>query len=135
RNPPIRIANSNKTPSLSIKSPTISTPIAATALMANLQCSKQPLANMFTGIVEEAGRVERIQPTTKAIELIVRTKTCARGLKVGDSLAINGCCLTVIKLSSHANGKLAQFDLLKETWRRTNLQFAKPGSLVNLQRP
>ena len=54
---------------------------------------------------------------------------------VGDSIAINGCCLTVVKLTASGKGKLAQFDLLKETWRRTNLQFAQPGSLVNLERP
>jgi riboflavin synthase len=90
---------------------------------------------MFTGIVEEAGTVERIKPTAKSIELTVRTEKCGRGLKIGDSLAINGCCLTVVKLGRRGKFKLAQFDLLQETWRRTNLQFTKPGSLVNLERP
>ena len=55
---------------------------------------------MFTGIVEETGIVERIKATAKAIELTVRAKICARGLKIGDSLAVNGCCLTVVKLSA-----------------------------------
>jgi len=90
---------------------------------------------MFTGIVEETGTVEKVEPTAKSIELTVRANRCARGLKVGDSLAINGCCLTVVKLGSRGKGRLAQFDLLKETWHRTNLQFVKPGSLVNLERP
>ena len=90
---------------------------------------------MFTGIVEETGTVERIKPTAKSIELTVRANRCGQGLKLGASLAINGCCLTVVKLKASGRGKLAQFDLLKETWRRTNLQFAKPGSLVNLERP
>lgn len=90
---------------------------------------------MFTGIVEEAGRVEKIEPTGKSIELTVRMKVCGRGLKVGDSLAVNGCCLTAVKLSSRGASRLARFDLLQETWTRTNLQFAKPGSLVNLERP
>src|SRR5439155_1944345 len=81
------------------------------------------------------GAIERIRPTAKAIELTVRLERCGRGLKLGDSLAVNGCCLTVVKLSSRRRARLAQFDLLKETWRRTNLQFAKPGSLVNLERP
>jgi riboflavin synthase len=54
---------------------------------------------------------------------------------VGASLAINGCCLTVVKVATRGRFKLAQFDLLKETWQRTNLQFAKPNSLVNLERP
>ena len=90
---------------------------------------------MFTGIVEEAGAVERIRTTAKSIELTVRALACGRGLKLGDSLAINGCCLTVVKLARRGRYRLAQFDLLRETWRRTNLQFAKPGSLVNLERP
>jgi riboflavin synthase len=90
---------------------------------------------MFTGIVEEAGVVERIRPTAKSIELTVRTEKCGRTLKIGDSLAVNGCCLTVVKLARRGKHRLAQFDLLQETWQRTNLQFAKPGSLVNLERP
>ena len=90
---------------------------------------------MFTGIVEETGSVERIKPAAKSIELTVRAHLCGRGLKIGSSLAINGCCLTAVKLVRRGKCTLAQFDLLKETWQRTNLQFAKPGSLVNLERP
>lgn len=90
---------------------------------------------MFTGIVQEAGTVQRIKATAKSIELTVRCVKSARGLKIGDSLAVNGCCLTAVKLSGHGKSKLIRFDLLQETWRRTNLQFAKPGSLVNLERP
>jgi riboflavin synthase len=90
---------------------------------------------MFTGIVEETGTVERIKPTANSIELTVRANRCGQGLKVGASLAINGCCLTVVKLAGRGKSTLAQFDLLKETWQRTNLQFAQAGSLVNLERP
>jgi riboflavin synthase len=90
---------------------------------------------MFTGIVEEAGRVERIKPTGKSIELTVRAQVCGRGLKMGASLAVNGCCLTVVKLATRGKYRLVQFDLLKETWERTNLRFAQPGALVNLERP
>jgi riboflavin synthase len=90
---------------------------------------------MFTGIVEETGTVERIKPTEKSIELTVRTGLTGRTLKLGSSLAINGCCLTVVKLGRPGKNRTAQFDLLKETWVRTNLQFAKEGSLVNLERP
>jgi riboflavin synthase len=89
---------------------------------------------MFTGIVEETGMVEAIKPAARSIQLTVRTAVCARGLKIGDSLAVNGCCLTVVKLATRGKHKLARFDLLKETWQRTNLQFVKPGSLVNLER-
>jgi riboflavin synthase len=90
---------------------------------------------MFTGIVEETGRVELIKPTGKSIELTVRTRATGRGLKLGASLAVNGCCLTVVKLNRRGQYRWARFDLLEETWRRTNLQFAQPGSLVNLERP
>jgi len=89
---------------------------------------------MFTGIVEEAGTVERIQPTAKSIQLTLRAQLCGRGLKIGDSVAVNGCCLTVVKLSARGKFKRVQFDLLQETWRQTNLQYARPGSLANLER-
>jgi riboflavin synthase len=105
---------------------------------------------MFTGIVEETGTVESVREGEKSIELTVRAKVCARGTKVGDSIAVNGCCLTVVELpgggppaphdlKAHLAGRGAgpaslRFDLLKETWRRTNLQFAKPGALVTLER-
>src|ERR1043166_7212813 len=90
---------------------------------------------MFTGIVEETGMVKRIRPTEKSIELTVQMELCGSGLKVGGSLAVNGCCLTAVKVEGRARHKSAQFDLLKETWQRTNLQFAKQGSQVNLERP
>lgn len=90
---------------------------------------------MFTGIVEESGTVELVKPTAKSIQLTVRARSTARGLKLGDSLAVNGCCLTVVKISPASKGKLVRFDLLQETWVRTNLQFVKTGSLVNLERP
>src|SRR5262245_28940697 len=89
---------------------------------------------MFTGIVEETGTVERVKPTARSIELTLCAKVCARGLKIGDSLAVNGCCLTVVKLMSSGKRKLVQVDLLQETWRRTNLQFIRTGSFVNLER-
>jgi riboflavin synthase len=90
---------------------------------------------MFTGIVEEAGRVETIQPAKKSIQLTVRARTVGRGLKLGASVAVNGCCLTVVQLAARGRDRLIRFDLLQESWRLTNLQFAKVGSLVNLERP
>ena len=89
---------------------------------------------MFTGIVEETGVVERIQPTAKSIQLTVRARVCGRGLKAGDSLAVNGCCLTAVKIAARPPHKLLQFDLLQETWERTNLSVTRVGSLVNLER-
>lgn len=90
---------------------------------------------MFTGIVEETGTVEKIQRGTKSILLTVRAENSARGLKTGGSLAVNGCCLTAVKISAGGKSRLVQFDLLAETWNRTNFQFLKTGSLVNLERP
>ena len=89
---------------------------------------------MFTGIVEEAGVIEKITPTKQSIEMSVRANVCGRGLKVGGSVAVNGCCLTAVKTSARGESKLIQFDLLQESWQRTNFQFAKVGSLVNLER-
>src|SRR5437773_6486741 len=89
--------------------------------------------NMFTGIVEEAGVVEDLRSSRAGIQLMVRAKVCGKGLKTGASLAVNGCCLTVVKIFPRKEKqKLLQFDLLHETWQRTNLQFARPGALVNL---
>lgn len=90
---------------------------------------------MFTGIVEEAGTVEAIKPTAKSIQLTVRARAAGRGVKRGGSVAVNGCCLTVVSAVSRGKDRLLRFDLLQETWQRTNLQFARPGSLVNLERP
>ncbi len=89
---------------------------------------------MFTGIVEETGTVQSIQPVPTGIALSLSAARTARGLKKGDSLAVNGCCLTVVNLKSSRKSKLLRFDLLRETWERTNLQFLRPGALVNLER-
>lgn len=89
---------------------------------------------MFTGIVEETGTIVSVKPGAKSIRLALLARQTARGLKVGDSLAVNGCCLTVVKQSARKGGKVVEVDLLQETWRLTNLQFVQPGSLVNLER-
>jgi len=90
---------------------------------------------MFTGIIEETGTVERIERSTEGVTLVVRAAKAVRGLKIGGSLAVNGCCLTATKISRRGKDSLVQFDLLDETWKRTNFQFLKHGSLVNLERP
>jgi riboflavin synthase len=90
---------------------------------------------MFTGIVEESGRVQSVKPGAAAIELVVRTRVCGRGVKTGGSVAVNGCCLTVTRIAAQGKDKLLSFELLAETWKRTNLQFAQPGAAVNLERP
>lgn len=89
---------------------------------------------MFTGIVEETGTVHAIRESAAGIELEVLAPTVGRGTRLGDSIAVNGCCLTVVKITARGSRKILRFDLLRETWTRTNLQFARAGSLVNLER-
>jgi riboflavin synthase len=86
---------------------------------------------MFTGIVEETGIVERIRQGPKSTELYVRPKTVGRALRVGNSIAVNGACLTV----ADKRGTLLRFDVLNETMKRTNFGELEHGSLVNLERP
>lgn len=92
------------------------------------------IRSMFSGIVEEAGVVDAVLSTERSIRLKVITRTCGKDLKLGDSLAVNGCCLTLVKKARRAKGFCAEFDLLRETWERTNLQYLQKGSLVNLER-
>ena len=90
---------------------------------------------MFTGIIEESGVVRRIQPADKSIRLEVEAGPALRGLKVGDSVAVNGCCLTAVQVKTAGRARRVTFDLLRETWNLTNFRFTRAGSLVNLERP
>ena len=85
---------------------------------------------MFTGIVEAVGEVVDLSETTKdTYRLMIRTPL-AHELKVGESVANNGCCLTVVSQSD----KTAGFDMVAETVNRTNLSNLKPGDLINQER-
>jgi len=86
---------------------------------------------MFTGLVEEAGEVVSVKRGRKSTELTVRAGTVHRGLRKGDSLAVNGACLTTVR----KRGARLGFDVLEETLRVTNLQYVRPGDVVNLERP
>ena len=86
---------------------------------------------MFTGLVEETGAVDAFQRRQGASRLVLRAATLARDCAEGESVAVNGCCLTVA--ASPLDGRL-EFDLLEETLRRTNLGALEAGSLVNLER-
>lgn len=87
---------------------------------------------MFTGIVEERGELVRVTPHPQGVRFEVRASFAAApgGVAIGDSVAVNGCCLTVVSI---ANGCLG-FDLLEETQRVTNLRGLAPGGVVNLER-
>ena len=85
---------------------------------------------MFTGIVEEVGTVERIQRGTCSAVFHLRAQTVLEDLKLGDSVAVNGVCLTVTALRS--GGFSA--DVMHETLDRSALSDLRPGSAVNLGR-
>tara|TARA_R110002096_G_scaffold27831_10_gene84638 strand:+ start:1673 stop:2266 length:594 start_codon:yes stop_codon:yes gene_type:complete len=84
---------------------------------------------MFTGIVEECGKVARLNPVETGAELWVRS-TFTDEVKLGESVAVNGACLTV----TETNGDAMRFDLLHETLRLTNLGEVIEASPVNLER-
>ncbi len=90
---------------------------------------------MFTGIIEETGTIKLVDKTPNGIRLQIAVGTTGKDLKLGDSLAVNGCCLTVATLAGRTNRRIVSVDLLEETWQKTSLQWVTPGSLVNLERP
>ncbi|MHB1158800.1 MAG: riboflavin synthase [Chloroflexota bacterium] len=85
---------------------------------------------MFTGIVEEIGLVELVGKTGGGYQLRVRAGKVVEDLKLGDSVAVNGTCLTVTRFDSTG----FTVGLSPETLRRTNLGEARPGDRVNLER-
>jgi riboflavin synthase len=85
---------------------------------------------MFTGIVEAVGEVARLDESTSGTYLLEIRTPLASQMKIGDSLASNGVCLTVVAQSSSMLG----FDLLAETVKRSNLIDLKVGDLINLER-
>ena len=85
---------------------------------------------MFTGLVEEIGLCEDLQRSAGSARLLIRAPGISLGVKIGDSISVNGCCLTAISIR---DGIMA-FDLLDETLQRTNLQDLIPGRKVNLER-
>jgi riboflavin synthase len=84
---------------------------------------------MFTGLIEEVGKVVRLDAHDAAKRLEIAAPKLAGEVRIGDSVAVNGCCLTAV--SSH-DGRLA-FDLLQETFDRTNFRNIGPDSGVNLE--
>ena len=87
---------------------------------------------MFTGIIEEKGRVAAFTQGEKSWRLKLTAKAALAGIAHGDSIAVNGCCLTVTDFDTHAG--TVEFDVLEETKRLTSFSVLKPGSAVNLER-
>ncbi|SDN38729.1 riboflavin synthase [Alkalicoccus daliensis] len=85
---------------------------------------------MFTGIIEEKGKVLSMQQTGEAIVLSVEAPTILKDVKLGDSISVNGVCLTVTSYTA----EYFTVDLMPETVRGTSLRNIKEGSQVNLER-
>ena len=86
---------------------------------------------MFTGIIEAVGVIESLEPSPEAARLQVRAPEIAAALQVGSSIAVNGCCLTVVELGQDVFAA----DLSGETLRRTSFGELKAGRRINLERP
>ncbi|OAB44228.1 riboflavin synthase [Paenibacillus glacialis] len=85
---------------------------------------------MFTGLVEEIGTLRGITRNGEAMVLHITASTIMSDLKIGDSVAINGVCLTATSLDSHSFAA----DVMPETFRKSNLKDLQTGSKVNLER-
>jgi len=85
---------------------------------------------MFTGIVEEIGQIRRVITGMHSVTLEIKGKTVMEDMKVGDSIAVNGVCLTV----THFQKDSFLADVMHETMNRSSLGSLKAGSLVNLER-
>lgn len=85
---------------------------------------------MFTGIVEEIGHIKRISKKGQAMELTIEARLILEDAKLGDSIAINGVCLTITNMGAYDFSA----DVMPETFRKTTLHLLEHGSEVNLER-
>lgn len=86
---------------------------------------------MFTGIIEEVGKIRRLRRSgTAAMELVIACRKVLEGTQVGDSIAVNGVCLTVTQLGEDYFAA----DVMPETMEKTHLKSLNVGSAVNLER-
>lgn len=85
---------------------------------------------MFTGLVAELGTVTALKPLKQSYNISVKADKVLANLKIGDSIAVNGACLTVVKI----NGNEFTADVMPETVKLTNLRNLKNGDKVNLER-
>ena len=84
---------------------------------------------MFTGLVVETGEIVSLTPNGESARLTLRAPSLAPQSQLGDSIAVNGCCLTI----TARDGDRLSFDLLAETLRITNIRDLSPGAKVNLE--
>lgn len=86
---------------------------------------------MFTGLVEEKGILKEKIPTGDGFQFVIEAKIIMKDLQIGSSIAVNGCCLTVVKIFDNN----FTVDTIEETLNKTNLGVLKQGMKVNLERP
>ena len=101
-----------------------------TSTVRHHPCQPQERHLMFTGIVEELGTVAAIEDQGDALRLTVRATTALDGTILGDSIAVNGCCLTV----AATEGDTWTADVMQQTLDMTSLAGVAPGDRVNLER-
>ena len=85
---------------------------------------------MFTGIIEELGVVKGLAVRGPSGQITIQAKKVLEGTRTGDSIAVNGICLTVVSMDQDS----FTADVMAETFRRSSLGDCQPGSLVNLER-
>ena len=85
---------------------------------------------MFTGLVEEKALVHSVAPAGENMRFQIATRVVGQDAATGDSISINGCCLTITEIE----GQILAFDAVPETLSRTNLGHLEHGSAVNLER-
>jgi riboflavin synthase len=86
---------------------------------------------MFTGLVEEKGTLKEKISTGDGFQFVIEAKKIMQDLQIGSSIAVNGCCLTVVKIDKNTFA----VDTIEETLNKTNLGVLKQGMSVNLERP
>ena len=86
---------------------------------------------MFTGIIEHQGTIDSLKLTATGGRLTIHAPTLAKHLAISNSIAVNGCCLTIV---SHEKGKFSA-DISAETLRKTSIHEWQPGTQVNLEQP
>ena len=89
---------------------------------------------MFTGIVEELGAVTEVVDLGDALRLTIAADIVLEGTRTGDSIAVNGCCLTVVETGGNGAGRTWAADVMQETLEKTALRGVAPGERVNLER-
>ena len=86
---------------------------------------------MFTGIIEELGRVEKVTKTADGLRLTISAEKVIKDISIGSSMAINGVCLTVVAYNKNS----FEADVMAETIKKTNISEFREGGFVNMERP